>query len=113
MINNKKNYIADNSNVNQESINLEKFFGYFLWGFRGNIKINGTNIVSYQKVNSIFEINNECISSLKEQLKNLKQNNSILILQKFQNAKFFDVGILEKKNDYYNLYLIQVTEKKE
>ena len=113
MINNKNNYITENTDVNQESINLEKFFGYFLWGFRGNIKINGTNIVSYQKVNSIFEINNECISSLKEQLKNLKQNNSILILQKFQNAKFFDVGILEKKNGYYNLYLIQVTEKKE
>ena len=113
IVDKKNNLVIKNIKVNQESINLEKYFGYFLWGFRGLIKINHINIVSYQKVNSIFEIKDEYISKLSKQLDNLKQNKSILILQNAPNAKFFDVGILEKKNNYYNLYLIQITLRKD
>ena len=43
----------------------------------------------------------------------MKDNESLLILQKDPNAKMFDIGILEKKNEKFNLYLIQVTNKKD
>ena len=99
--------------INQEAINLEYFFGYFLWGFRNKEILKDIKIKAYQKVNSIFEMNENSINSLKNKIKNLGEGESILLIQENQNAKIFDVGILERKKKGYNLYLFQVTNKKE
>ena len=111
---NKTNNDLNKSTIkNQDSINLEKYFGYFLWAFRNVIKLNNTNIVNYQIVNSLIDMKDECIESLASKIKKLEDGKSILLLQKDQNAKMFDIGILEKKNGIFNLYLIQVTIKKD
>ena len=91
---------------------LEKYFLYFLLSFRNEIKLNNTKIVTYQEVNSIIDIKNEYIYSLESKIKNLKDGESILILQSDQNERMFDIGILEKKQRKFNLYLIKVTSKK-
>ena len=45
-------------------------------------------------------------------MEDLEDGESILILQYDQNARMFDVGILEKIAEMFNLYLIQVTTRK-
>ena len=104
--------LSKNSEKNQGSINLKKFFGYFLWAFRNGIKLNNTKIVTYIQVNSIIDINGDYIQSLKSKVEDLEDGESILILQYDQNARMFDVGILEKIAEMFNLYLIQVTTRK-
>lgn len=104
--------LSKNSEKNQGSINLKKFFGYFLWAFRNGIKLNNTKIVTYIQVNSIIDINDDYIQSLKSKVEDLEDGESILILQYDQNARMFDVGILEKIAEMFNLYLIQVTTRK-
>ena len=110
---NISNNNKDNTSINQESINFEKLFGYYLWVMKNRLEINNIKITDYLKVNSIFEIKDEYITTLKDKIKHLKENKSILILQYDQNAKFYDVGILEKKKYYYNLYLFQATISKD
>ena len=46
-------------------------------------------------------------ASLSSKINNLNNNESLLILQKYQNAKMFDIGILEKKM----IYLISILSK--
>ena len=108
----KNNNFNKNNEKNQISIDLEKFFGYFLWAFRDVVKLNKTTIVSYKNVNSIIDMKEELIESLESKVKELKNGESILIIQNDQNARIFDAGILEKKIDKFNLYLIQVTTRK-
>ena len=108
----KNNNFNKNNEKNQISIDLEKFFGYFLWAFRDVVKLNKTKIVAYKNINSIIDMKEELIKSLKSKVEKLKNGESILIIQNDQNARIFDVGILEKKFDKFNLYLIQVTTRK-
>ena len=42
-------------------------------------------------------MNEKSVLSLKSKIQYLKNNEAILILQEYQNAKMFDIGILEKK----------------
>ena len=114
IITTKANNDLNKSNEkNQDSINLERFFGYFLWAFRGVTRINQTNIVDYILINSLIDMKDEFDDSFSSKIKKLNNNECLLILQKDQNAKMFDIGILEKKNGKFNLYLIQVTNKKD
>ena len=114
IITEKANNDLNKSNEkNQDSINLERFFGYFLWTFRGVIRINQTNIVDHIIINSLIDMKEEFEDSLSSKIKKLNNNECLLILQKEQNAKMFDIGILEKKNKKFNLYLSQVTNKKD
>ena len=112
-INKNKDNINKSNKVNQDSINLENFVSYYLWGLRKKVKFNDINIVAYQEVNSIIDMNDKSVLSLKGKIEKLNNNEAILIIQEYQNAKMFDIGILEKKNDNFNLYLIQVTIRKE
>ena len=111
-LNKESKNLNKNNEKNQESIDLEKYFGYFLWAYRNIVKINNTNIVKYENVNSIIDMKDEFIKSLENKIKQLKDGESILIFQKDQNAKMFDIGIFENKKKKYNLYLFQVTSKK-
>ena len=111
-VNKEINDFKKNNEKNQDSIDLENYFGYFLWAFRTKVQLNGTKIVSYEKVNSMIDLKEDYIESLKKKVENLKDGESILIFQDDQNAKIFDVGILEKKNKKFNLYLVQITTKK-
>ena len=111
-INKENNDFNKNNEKNQDSIDLEKYFGYFLWAFRDVVKLNGTKIVSYETVNSIIDMKDCYIESLLSKIKKLQNGESILIMQNDQNARMFDIGILEKKDEKFNLYLIQVTTKK-
>ena len=114
------NFIVDkatkekNKNIGKKtkSDEFEDFFGYFLWAFRGVIKLNKTNIVDYIKINSMIDMDDKYFKPFTDKIKKLKDEESILIFQSDQNAKIFDFGILEKKNKAFNLYLIQVTTKK-
>ena len=108
----ESNYFNKNNEKNQDSIDLEKYFGFFLWAFRDIVKLNGTKIVSYVNVNSIIDMKDDFIESLSSNVEKLEEGESILIFQNDQNARIFDIGILEKKNQKFNLYLIQVTSKK-
>ena len=107
------NELNKSNEKNQDSINLERFFGYFLWAFRGVTRINQTNIVDYILINSLIDMKDEFEDSFSSKIKKLNNNECLLILQKDQNEKMFDIGILEKKNEKFNLYLIQVTNKKD
>ena len=51
-------------------------------------------------------------ASLSSKINNLNNNESLLILQKYQNAKMFDIGILEKKMIYLNSILSKLQLKK-
>jgi hypothetical protein len=111
-VNKENKNLNKNNEKNQDSIDLEKYFGYFLWAYRNVVKLNNTNIVTYETVNSIIDMKDEFINSLGAKIKKLENGESLLIFQKDQNAKRFDIGIFEKKKEKYNLYLIQVTSKK-
>ena len=111
-VNKENKNLNKNNEKNQDSIDLEKYFGYFLWAYRNVVKLNNTNIVTYETVNSIIDMKDEFINSLGAKIKKLENGESLLIFQKDQNAKMFDIGIFEKKKEKYNLYLIQVTSKK-
>ena len=111
-INKNKAKMSKSNEKNQKSMDLENFFWYYLWGYRNKIKLNNTNIVDHFSLNSIFDMKEEYISPLKRKIDLLAENESLLILQDDQNAKIFDIGILEKKKGYFNFYFIQVTSKK-
>lgn len=100
----------------QDPLNLEKIFGIYLWGSRKDIKFNKVNMnfAKLFKINSLIDIKDEYITSLSKIIENLKKKESILIFQTDKNARMFDLGILMKNNDEnYDLYLIQITNKKE
>ena len=103
-----------NNIINQKSINLEKCFSLYLWGNRFLNKINSVKLKYYEEISSIIKMNDEDIKNLRDKINNLKENEGILLIQKNQNALAFDIGIIEKdNNNNYNLYLFQVTLKKE
>ena len=78
-----------NANItNQESINLAKFFGYYLWGFRKSLNINGIKISKFIHVNSIYEMSINYLNDLQKKISELKIGESILILQKNKTLKF-------------------------
>ena len=81
-LNKESKNLNKNNEKNQESIDLEKYFGYFLWAYRNIVKINNTNIVKYENVNSIIDMKDEFIKSLEIKIKKLKEGESILIFQK-------------------------------
>ena len=50
-----------------------------------------------RKLIQLIDMNEKSVLSLKSKIQYLKNNEAILILQEYQNAKMFDIGILEKK----------------
>ena len=105
-----------NSKSFQDPLALEIIFGIYLWGSRNNIELNNLrmNFVDIFKVNSIIDIKDEYATSLGEKIKKLKKKESILLFQINKDARMFDFAILMKISDEnYELYVIQVTNKKE
>ena len=112
-INYKSNKFESNKAI-QDSVNLENLVGYYIWGFRNKIKINNIKITTYIKINSIFDIKENYFDSFKTKIQSLNKKESILIFQEDENAKLYDLGILEKVQDNkFNFYFIQITNKKE
>ena len=79
----------------------------------GNKKFNGDIITNKLSVTSIYNLNEEDITKIKEKKNKIKNGEGLFLFQTNPKAEFFDSGILIKISDIeWKLYLIQITIKK-
>ena len=105
------NETSTSNNSITNFINIENIFGIYLWASRNKMQLNNEkiNFVSFQKLNTLFNIKEEYIHSLDIKIKNLKIKESILIFLEDKTDKLFDLGILRKNTDEnYNFFLTKI-----
>ena len=112
------NSITSNIQKSKTSFELEENFNDFLWMYKKK-KFHGCNIKNKINVSSIRKMNENDGKLIKQSIKDLKTvDDSLLIIQDYENGKHFDTAILKLskiKNDegFYDLYLFQETLKKQ
>ena len=115
------NEITENTKKSEQSNTLEKNFNDYLWIYKNSFSFYGCKIVDKIKITSLMDMNESDGKIIKEAANKLKNvNESILITQKYQNARHYDTAILklikiDKDNEnekFFELYLFQETIKK-
>lgn len=98
--------------ANLNSIELETSFIFYLWAIRNNNIIKDVKITKLNEINSFFSFKENTEDIIKD-LKGLKEGEGMLIKLKDQNAFLFDCGLIVKNKSNYNLYLFQITLRKD
>ena len=93
-----------------EPHNFENNVFRHIWGFK---KFNGETINHKTKVSSIYNLSDEDIKKIQIIIKEVNDDEGVIIEQENSNAAFFDAGIIVKINEnQWKLYLIQTTKIK-